>query len=186
MPIHLSDRRLGKEGGLPARADGAFRSHSPFISSTSSRESIFSSPTRPSPLPSLSLGKEAPGREEVFSDHSLPSSESTHRMLFILGVTFSYSMDRTIASEAGGWVGGEDPSLMAGGGDDGWLAGGNCYFSVQRGRKLACEKSSEPARQKILLSLPVIHQSPGGCTYSTCESRHHGAERTEVAERRGS
>lgn len=38
----------------------------------------------------------------MFSDHSLPSSESTHRMLFIPGVTF-YSMDRTIASEAGGW-----------------------------------------------------------------------------------
>ena len=122
----------------------------------------------------------------MFSDHSLPNSESTHRMLFIPGVTFSYSMDRTIASEAGGWGGGEDPSLMAGGGDDGWLAGGNCYFTVQRGRKLACEKSSEPARQKILLSLPVIHQTPGGCTYSTCESRHHGGERTEVAERQGS
>ena len=37
-------------------------------------------------------------------------------MLFLPGVTFSHSMERTIASEAGG---GGDPSLMGGGVMDG-------------------------------------------------------------------
>lgn len=76
-PLHLSNRWTGKEGRRPVKAEGAFGSqrHSPFIRSTSCRESIFSSPARHSPLPGRGEGSEqkthkAQGRKEVFSDPS--------------------------------------------------------------------------------------------------------------------
>ena len=148
-PIHLSNRWPGKAGRFPANADGAFRSHSPFIRSTSSRESIFSSPPG-TPIPASLLGggrvrvtpllpppakprggrKCSPtasspsnGQEQLFKIYSID------RMLFYPGVTFSYSVRRTIAT-------GAKPSLMWGEGD-GWSAGGKkllvfCSSSARR------------------------------------------------------
>lgn len=104
-------------------------------------------------------------------------------MVCLPQVTFSYLVERTIASEG-------EPSDRGVGGRDGWPAGGKKLLiycpQVQDGGKLACEtKASEPARHKILLSLLVVHQigrkSRVG-NYSTCKSIRHCGGRMEVVE----